>query len=73
MGISDSKHYSSSSFPISTSARDSLTGSMSLQMGTASRSRLLTLFLKMLFGRSHIVGFFRLHFPVQVEIGSIMF
>ena len=46
MGISDSKDYSSSSFPISTSARDSLSGSMSLQMGTASRSRLLTLFLK---------------------------
>ena len=32
-------------------------------------SRLLTLFLKILLGSSHTVGFFRLHFPVQVEIG----
>ena len=33
-------------------------------------SPLLTLFLKMLIGRSHLVGFFRLFLPVQVEIGS---
>ena len=35
-------------------------------------SRLLTLFLNILLGISHTVGFFRLHFSVQIEIGSII-
>ena len=39
LGISPSKSSSSSSFPISTSARDSPTGSMSSQIGAASRFR----------------------------------
>ena len=33
-------------------------------------SRLLTHCLKILLGISHTVGFFRLHFSVQIEIGS---
>ena len=33
-------------------------------------SRLLTGFLKILLGIFHTVGFSRLHFPVQVEIGG---
>ena len=68
--------------------RDPSTGSMSSPMGTASRFRVVvgltsallchtrfptvTVLLKTLLGVVHTVGFFTLHFSVQVEMVSII-
>ena len=87
MGIYGFKDFSSSSssIPVSTSARDSPAGSMSSPMGTASRFRVVvgltsdalcqTRFptvdsLSQNSARiSHTVGFFRIHFLVEVKLG----
>ena len=78
LGISGSKDFSSS-FRIFTRFP---TGSMPSPMGTVSRFRvvigltsdtLCQIRLKILLGISHTVGFFRLHFPVQVEIENVVF
>ena len=85
LGMSASKGSSSSSFPISTSARDSPTVSMSSPIGAEFSldlrahcsaipvSRLLTVLRRTMIRKVHIVGLGRFHFSTQVEIEKVVF
>ena len=67
LGVSASKGSSSSSFPISTSARDSLIGSMSSPIGATSRFRVFVGLTSV-----HVVGLCGFHSSVQVEIENVV-